>query len=375
MHATAPYQDIVPARLPPLVMGRYDPVMLRFHGQAGEYFKIWIVNILLSVLTLGIYSAWAKVRTMRYFHGSTELSGARFEYHATPISILIGRAIAFAMFVPLSFAANLHPALPLALIALIMLVAPYLIIRSLRFRLRMVSYRNIRFGFDGSTGQGYLYFLLMPLISLITFGLGTPFVQHEVRRFVVDHSRFGATRFKMRSVVSEWYVAYLCLIAGVMAAFFVLMIVGVILVGIAAALFWAAGESSDWMKALGGGLAVAGFVAGYAVFLLVYVVAGQMLRAWFNKLVFDNTQLGDVRFKSHIRLVPMFKLYALNTLAMVFSLGLAYPWARIREAKYMAEATEVLAPFDLSMFVAGERENTNALGEEIADMFQVDIGI
>ncbi|MFC4160284.1 YjgN family protein [Chitinimonas lacunae] len=373
MHATAPYQGIIPARLPSLAMGRFEPVSLRFHGQAGEYFKIWIVNLLLSVLTLGIYSAWAKVRTMRYFHGSTELAGARFDYHATPISILIGRAIAFGMFVPVSLLSNSHPGIAFGLLLLVMLVAPYLVIRSLRFRLRMVSYRNIRFGFDGSVGQGYLYFLLMPILSLLSMGLATPYVQHEVRRFVVDHSRFGATRFQMRSVVGDWYVAYLYLLVGITGMVIALMVLGAIVMGLIGALFLSG--DSDWSKTLSGGLAITAGVVGYGAFLLVYVVSGQMLRAWLNKLVLDNSRLGEVRFKSNMRVMPLFKLYALNTLAIVFSLGLAYPWARVRLARYMAETTDVLAPFDLSMFVAGEQQQTNAIGEEIADMFQVDIGI
>jgi uncharacterized membrane protein YjgN (DUF898 family) len=37
-----------------------------FRGTGGEYFRIWIVNLLLTILTLGIYSAWAKVRQLRY---------------------------------------------------------------------------------------------------------------------------------------------------------------------------------------------------------------------------------------------------------------------------------------------------------------------
>ena len=66
-----------------------------FNGSAFEYFKIWIVNIALSIVTLGIYSAWAKVRTKRYFYGNTTLDGSSFEYLANPISILKGRLIVF----------------------------------------------------------------------------------------------------------------------------------------------------------------------------------------------------------------------------------------------------------------------------------------
>jgi uncharacterized membrane protein YjgN (DUF898 family) len=52
-----------------------------FSGTRREYFGIWIVNILLTVLTLGIYSAWAKVRRMHYFYRNTRLAGASFDYH------------------------------------------------------------------------------------------------------------------------------------------------------------------------------------------------------------------------------------------------------------------------------------------------------
>ena len=64
-----------------------------FHGRSSTYFKIWIVNILLSIFTIGIYSAWAKVRRLRYFYENTTLDGHQFGYHAQPVKILIGRLI------------------------------------------------------------------------------------------------------------------------------------------------------------------------------------------------------------------------------------------------------------------------------------------
>src|ERR1051326_346313 len=69
-----------------------------FHGDAREYFRIWIVNALLSVCTLGIFSAWASVRTRRYLRGNTELLGHRFDYTADPRGILTGRALVAAFF-------------------------------------------------------------------------------------------------------------------------------------------------------------------------------------------------------------------------------------------------------------------------------------
>ena len=57
---------------------------LVFSGKGGEFFGIWIVNILLSICTLGVYSAWAKVRTTNYFYGNTKLGGSPFVYTSKP---------------------------------------------------------------------------------------------------------------------------------------------------------------------------------------------------------------------------------------------------------------------------------------------------
>ncbi len=65
-----------------------------FRGNSAEYFRIWVVNLALSLLTLGIFSAWAKVRRERYFYGNTWVAGAPFEYLASPINVLKGRLIA-----------------------------------------------------------------------------------------------------------------------------------------------------------------------------------------------------------------------------------------------------------------------------------------
>ena len=59
---------------------------------SGEYFRIWIVNLLLTVATLGIYSAWAKTRRLQYFYRNTHLAGASFDFRGDPKAILRGRS-------------------------------------------------------------------------------------------------------------------------------------------------------------------------------------------------------------------------------------------------------------------------------------------
>jgi hypothetical protein len=57
---------------------------LTFTGSGAEYFRIWVVNLLLTLATLGIYSAWAKVRRLQYFDRNTQLAGATFDFHGAP---------------------------------------------------------------------------------------------------------------------------------------------------------------------------------------------------------------------------------------------------------------------------------------------------
>ena len=64
---------------------------VRFHGSGADYFRIWIVNLVLTLLTLGIFSAWATVRQRRYLYGCTEVGGSRFDFHGKPVRILVGR--------------------------------------------------------------------------------------------------------------------------------------------------------------------------------------------------------------------------------------------------------------------------------------------
>ena len=81
----------------------------KFTGNGTEYFGIWMVNLLLTILTLGIYSAWAKVRRMQYFYRNTYLNEASFDYHGTAIDILKGRIIGITLFASYSIFFHFMP--------------------------------------------------------------------------------------------------------------------------------------------------------------------------------------------------------------------------------------------------------------------------
>ena len=106
-----------------------------FTGTAREWFGIWIVNLLLTIVTLGIYSAWAKVRRNKYFYQNTHIAGRNLDYHATGLQILIGRIIVVVGLVAYSVLSAI-PLVGLVLILGLVIIFPWLLVRSLRFNAR-----------------------------------------------------------------------------------------------------------------------------------------------------------------------------------------------------------------------------------------------
>ena len=126
----------------------------RFTGSGGEYFRIWLVNVLLSIVTLYVYSAWAKVRTNRYFHGNTVLDGSSFEYHARPPADPARahrRGAAVRQRRP--SAARSARSSRSARRSCCFSCCRGRCGRSTMFNARMTSYRNVRFGFTGGVGR------------------------------------------------------------------------------------------------------------------------------------------------------------------------------------------------------------------------------
>lgn len=181
----------------------------QFTGKGGEYFGIWIVNLLLSIVTLGIYSAWAKVRRMKYFYNNTKIDGVGFDYHASPKSILIGRIIAFVIFIVYAVLSRFSPLMGGLLLLALFIATPWIIVRSMIFNARNSSHRGLRFDFTGKTMEAAKVFILYPLLIIITVGLAFPFVMQRTNKFLFENHQFGTSNFKSEASAKAFYMVYL----------------------------------------------------------------------------------------------------------------------------------------------------------------------
>lgn len=339
-----------------------SPRPFQFTGDGSEYFRIWIVNLLLSVVTLGIYSAWAKVRRLRYFYGHTSLDGASFGYHASPIAILKGRLIAYAVVFTFAILSEVAPLMASVLYLPILVLAPIIVVRSFRFRAANSSYRGIRFGFDGLDADAYKVFLLLPMLVPLTLGLAYPYVTKRQREFFVSDSRYGRAQFGLELPTGHVYRIY------VLAAIGALLWFGIGLSTFVSAVFVDGKIDPDATPG-------PGMIAGAALVYAGFGVTVVAIRTAFENLVWNATMLDQHRFESRLRTGRMLILYATNILAILGTLGLFVPWARIRMARYRAESLSLLPGGPLvSAAIAGGLDAA-ATGAELSDAMDLDFGL
>lgn len=360
---------------------------LVFSGRGSEYFRIWVVGALLTLLSFGIYSAWAKVRKARWFAQHTLLDGDRFDYHGDPLRILAGRVVAVSLLVLWSWGFEFSLWLGLAVLALFCAIGPLLFASAQRFRLANTSWRGLRFGFE--VPRAKVYAVCVPLLLLWTAGsvaqaagidgaliaaaglvplLGLPWAHARLKQMQHGHASFGSERFSLEPSTPEFYGLYakalvLLLVGGVVAA----------LLGAAVAAIWPSHSRPDglpdhsalrpWLFAIGSAL-------------LLWMMAWPYFAARLQQVVWGRTRCGALWFSGEMRGARLWRLVLLNTTLVLLTAGLYWPFAAVAIARYRVESIAVhsdepLAEVHASAAPAGERRSA---GDGAADFFGLDLG-
>lgn len=378
-----------------------------FTGKGGEYFKIWIVNILLTVVTLGIYAAWAKVRNNQYFYGNTFVDGSSFNYTANPVNILKGRLIAVFLLIVYQAAVYFYPTNAGYAIIAIGFIVPMIVVTSLAFKMRYSSWRGIHFSFERDYKSAYLLFLPV-ILYFIAFGIFQimfgadmqqmennpeemdeaafegvmagftvfgivvficvllfPWWQNKYYDFVGNHVNFGQSGMTYSESARSFYAMYIIAFA---IPFVLIFVFAAVVKALNIQQYFLMGETPPAEV----------IVAMIVVFLLGLFLI-QMLPAAFIKtrrtnIVYNALTIDEVEVVSELKLGKMFYLYCTNTIAILLTLGLAIPWAKVRMARYRAETMFLMAP-SLETFVADSKLDESAQGDAISDVFDLDIGL
>ncbi len=380
---------------------------LKFEGNSLEYFKIWIVNIFLTIITLGIYYPWAKVRNNRYFYANSNLEENNFEYHATGKQLFLGYMIGVLLFIIYITLSNIFPIYSMGFILALFIAIPWLIWRSMIFNMNVTTFNNIRFKFTGKLKQSYITFLFYPILFMALFG-GVMYVLFLIENkiaiisgiilllvsflliyayykkittnYLINYTKYGTSSFKTDLETKKFLIinikTTLLSILCFLLAFLVL-----------ALMFYLFNDLSNFDKLVSNFndqekinstiFSMLPFIiAGYIIFIFLNFFIASYYITKTREYIFSNTSLdNEITFKSTINFFKLSFITITNVLVIMLTFGLAIPWSKVRLTRYMLENTKIDTQGDLDRFFNQQNSKHSALGEEIADSFNIDVSI
>lgn len=327
-------EAVIPVEVPAAKAGPAQTRRLCFKGTGGELFGIQLVNLLLTIVTLGFYSFWAKTKVRNYLWSQTELEGERFVYHGTARELMAGSfKVGLLVIVPLValdfigkfMGANLvvKVAVTFLAYAMVLVLTPMALAGARRYRLTRTSWRGIRFSFRGVMKEFVVLFLSGGFLTAITLGLYYPFFDARRQAFMVNNAFFGNRAFLFD------------------------------------------GQGRDLFKP-------------FLVAMLLFIPTLGLSWVWYaaarQRYFWDHTRLDDVRFRCTVTFGQLLVLYLTNFLLLAVTLGLAWSWVMVRNIRFTFTYLSLEGGMDLSM-VRQEAQTATATGDALAGFMDAGLDV
>jgi uncharacterized membrane protein YjgN (DUF898 family) len=312
------------------------PRRLSFYGTGASLLGIHIVNVFLTIVTIGVYYFWGKVRVRNYLLSQTEFEGDRFAYHGTGKELLLGflkavlllgvPVVALNVGMPLiARGAIAQAAVGVLSYVIILSCLGFAVVGARRYRLSRTSWRGVRFSFRGEMLPFLKLFVGGSLLSTITFGLYYPFFETRRYGFLISHSYFGKQTFAFN------------------------------------------GRGRD-------------LFGPYLLTLLLFVPTLGLSWVWFlarkQRYFWDHTSFATARFRCTVTGWRFLMLGVGNVLLLIVTLGFAWPWVVVRNARFAFAYLTLDGPLNLTA-IQQEAQTASATGEGLAGILDagVDFGV
>lgn len=395
-----------------------DAYRLKFLGRGGEYFRVWIVNVLLSILTLSLYTPWARQRTARWFYDHTLVAGSPLEFTAPLRKMVFGFVIFALLYIAFKIATETGQDTAVSLFILsAALLAPYLWGSAMRFRLASTRWRGLQLYFAASWKHVYMaswpIFVMAAIWVAVVYGLdmlapeppaapvrpprsrafpGLPpmnaamwglialgvalsvlciiRVEFNYKSLLVLRGGIGNQRGRWKPVYSDfvriWGATVAVFLAGV-----------ALVLALVFALVMTVNAIQHELRALGGLLFFLIFLAIVAVFVGL-VIASAPARAYREarmfQLVWNNVGLSQIaRFKCDLQPWAYVRLRLKNLLLTVLTLGLYRPFARVSEYRMKVDSVTLHVKGGLDQLVGQLVKQQEGLGDALADAAGLEI--
>lgn len=393
-----------------------EPFPLEFSGSGLEYFRVWIVNVLLTVVTFGLYTPFARRRTAQYFYGNTLIAGSPLEFTAQQKKMVIGFVLVVVLYIAFRLAADTGQD---AAVALFLLggaaLAPYFWASAMRFRLGATRWRGVRPQF--AAGWGDIYKASWPMFAIaLTWGVvfivmnalaggpGVPDLEAEAqdllpnipplawllpvaalvvtflciirlefnyKSLLVSKALIGAQPGRWKPVYADFVRIWLATLGVFIGAALVFAIVIALIAGGAMA-------TALNFRQMGAAGAILAIIAGVLAFIFGLVLVSAPARAYREarmfQLVWNNVGVGGIaRFKCKLRTRRFVLLRIKNMLLTLLTLGFYRPFARVSEYRMKTESVTLHVKGGLDQLVGQLVRQQDGVGDALADAVGLDL--
>jgi uncharacterized membrane protein YjgN (DUF898 family) len=374
-------------------------IRLNYHGKNGEIFRLHIMNLLMSIITLGIYSFWGKTRIRRYMTSHITIQKDRFEYTGTGGELLIGWLKALVIFLPLIICMYI-PIINFIAIPVFLGIVSIAIYLAMRYRLSRTRWRGIRFNLGGSIKEYFFISLKRTIKNIVSLGWRIP--KSDIIRwsYIANHMSYGSLKFSYEGDYTRLQKIHAITLSIFIIAFLggVVPIVGASL-SMGAEVFEATKINQEMYnqnpvydkygnpvayKPDPNMIAEKGLALKEALFvniLLMYVGLGIAFigRLWYNAALWQEQlrglKLANLRFKSDVTGKNLVILFITNLLIIIFTLGLGKPIVAQRTLRYYV--THLRIGGDLAQLIAHQEKakEKSGMGDALAADVGFDLGL
>lgn len=346
----------------------------RFHGTWREFAAIAFPNLLLTIVTLGVYRFWAKTRERRYLWSRTQFIDERLEWTGTGLELFFGFVLVMVLFFGPYFALSLilnrlifdnDPGLAVLLFLAVILITFYLagvaLFRALRYRLGRTYWHGIR---GGSDCRGWAYgwsYVWKWAVGYLVFGLLVPWAMVQLWNERWNKMSFGPYRFRAQGEAGDLLKRYLLFYAAPFLLFAAVLVVSLIIAG--------AGFSGADPEALSAG----GLIAFALFFFGFYALIGCIALLYYAKyfrVAISGLSLEDLDFQFGARTKDWLKLFLVDVLLVVGTLGIGYIFLSYRHWKFFVVHMDAYGEIDLDRLTQSETQRSKH-GEGLLDAFDV----
>ena len=354
--------------------GYADESSFGFDGSWREFAPIAFTNLLLTIVTLGIYRFWATTRERRYLWSRTRFVDERLEWAGTGKELFLGFVLVMLLFgIPLvilqfavqSLAIRGYPgwaaAVGLCAAAALFYLAGVARFRALRYRLSRTRWRGIRGGSDDQGLRYGLSYMWKTVVGMIPLGILVPWSMTSLWNQRMNAMSFGPYRFRAHADAGGLYARYFLFYL----APFVLFIGGMSFAAITGmAGYGMGGEEAGVVSA------IIGVVIALLFFYLGLGLIAVAFYAKFYREVIGALDWGELTFSFTASTKDWVKLLLGDIALVVVTFGIGWIFLSYRHYKFAVTYLEAGGEIVLDELTQSTTR-TARHGEGLLDAFDV----